>query len=160
MNRERKSQEENHLNKISKQVQEQQICWTPERVLHLLENRVMLAVQWARRVRWFDLLSNSSIAWKPVESQNESRVLLVLRAGLVINRATLHPGDQIPVSPGYTADHPIQRLEQTDAAILNRLGVLTGELRRLVREGRNVRVRLSPGLTLATERLAQLLRWV
>jgi len=160
MNRECKSQEENHLNKVSNQVQEQKICWTPERVLHLLENRVMIAVQWGRRVRWFDLLSNSSVAWKPVEYQNESRVLLVLRAGLIINREILHPGDQIPVSSGYKADHPMQRLEQTDAAILNRLGVLTGELRRLVREGRNVRVRLSPGLTLATERLAQLLQWV
>jgi DNA polymerase-3 subunit epsilon len=137
----------------------EQPSWTPERVCHLLEGRVMIAVHWARRVRWFGLLSNSSVAWTPRRDPDRNQVLLVLQSGVVVHRETLLPTSGIPVPPAYDTSS-LERLKQLDAVVIDRLRVLTTELRRLVGAGSDIRVKLSPTSTLEPEQLARLLQWV
>jgi DNA polymerase-3 subunit epsilon len=137
----------------------EQPAWTPERVCRLLEHRILVAAHWIRKVRWFGLLANSSVVWTSRRGPKNNRVLLVLESGLVVQRSSLPPDSTIPVSPGYRISTR-ERLREFDSSILDRLRVLTTELRRIVGEGGDLRIKVSPASTLKPERLSSLLQWV
>lgn len=136
-----------------------QSAWDAGKVCRLLENQVMVAVHWTRRVRWFSLLSESSIAWTPSNRTSQKRVLLVFRSGRVIHRELLPAGSEIPIPFAYRTSKA-QRRKNLDQSVFDRLRVLTTELRRLNRAGCNLQIRLSPACTLDRERLARTFLWV
>jgi hypothetical protein len=133
--------------------------WSPEEVCHLLESRLMATIHWARRIRWYGLLSDSSITWKPRYCQDNNRILLVLKSGSVIERNTLSQSTTIPDPPGYQVP-TVERLRRLDTTSIDRLTVLTTELKRLASDNRMLQVKLSPKSTLDSKRLSTLLRWV
>lgn len=137
----------------------EQPSWTPEKVCRLLEHRVLVATHWIRKIRWFGLLSNSSVVWSPRRDPECDRVLLVFHTGSIVERKALPPDSMIPVSPGYRISMK-ERLQQFDDPLLDRFRVLTTELRRIVDEGRDLRVKLRPASTMEPERLSSLLQWV
>lgn len=138
---------------------EEESSWTPERICQLFENRLMTAVYWARRIRWFGLLSNSSVAWKPRRCQGGSRALLVLKSGLVVERGSLPEGADLPVPPNHRISNA-QRMLRLNSTNIARLSVLTTELRRLTNAERDLSIRLSPRLALRGKRLSGLLSWI
>jgi hypothetical protein len=137
----------------------EQPSWTAEKVCRLLEHRVLVATHWTRKIRWFGLLSNSSVVWSHRRDPDRIRVLLVFHAGSLVERTELVPDSTIPVSPGYRVGMK-QRLQRFDGPLLNRFRVLTTELRRILDEGRDLRVKVGPDSTLGPERLSSLLQWV
>ena len=138
---------------------ETQPLWDADKVCRLLENRVMLAIYWTRRVRWFSLLSESSVAWTSSAGNGEMRVSLVLESGRIAHREMISNNSEIPIPSGY-ATSTNQRRRNLDQSVLDRLRVLTTELRRLSKAGCNLEIRLSPTSTLNAAKLARLFVWV
>jgi hypothetical protein len=133
--------------------------WNPERVCRILENRLMMAIYWARRIRWFGLLSDSSLAWRPRGHQDKNRTLLVLRSGSVIKRETLRENAELP-DPPWRQVSASARQAKLNVEAVDLLSVLTAELRRLVSADRELQVKVGPRSTLDHEKLTKLLKWV
>jgi hypothetical protein len=112
-----------------------------------------------RRSRWLCLLSESSLAWEARDSKSRSKIVLLLANGAVCHRQQLPLAQKTPVSSGY-AKRMTQRQKIFDLTTYERLRVVTTELRRLVAEGRQIEIRLSPNAILSQKHLARILPWV
>jgi DNA polymerase-3 subunit epsilon len=133
--------------------------WTPEAVAHAIENMIRHSAHLIRRARWFCLLSESSLAWTSADDPDNLTILLVLANGCVVNRNIVKTAEEIPIPPGCTKSFR-SRQKNMNLITYDRLRVLTTELRRLVSEGRDIEVRLGPGVTLNRRGIAKVLRWV
>ena len=133
--------------------------WTPEAVARSVDHMIMHCAHLIRRARWFCLLSESSLTWGTAEQPGQLQNLMVLKGGSVIKRGAMKPADKMPAPPRF--DRPFQRRQNRLSLITyDRLRVLTTELRRLIAENRQVRLRLGPNATLGNEELKRALRWV
>jgi DNA polymerase-3 subunit epsilon len=138
---------------------EQAPSWTPEAVARTIEKFAIRSALLIRRSRWLCLLSESSLAWKARDLKSRSKIVLLLENGAVCHRQQLPLAEKTPVSSGY-AKHMAQRQKIFDLTTYERLRVVTTELRRLVAEGRQIEIRLSPNAILSQKQLARILPWV
>jgi DNA polymerase-3 subunit epsilon len=138
---------------------EQEPSWTPETVASGIEHAVMRGALLIRRARWLCLLSEASLAWEARNARDHHKNVLLFEGGAVSSRKNLRAGEKTPLSAGHIKKIP-DRQKSFDVATYERLRVVTTELRRLVAEGRQIELRLSPTAMLAGRQLARILPWV
>jgi hypothetical protein len=103
------------------------------------------------------MLTDATIAFRPKVEGCDGR-MLVVEAGEVVE-ARDWAGEALDVPPGHA--RPMEeRKALFDLATWDRLRVLSTELRRLVSEGCELRVRLGPHATLERDDLATLFEWL
>jgi len=142
-----------------KEESDKEHIWTPETVAHAIENMILHSAHLIRRARWFCLLSESSLAWTSADQPDNLKILVVFANGSVVDRNIVRTAEEIPV-PSGSAKSFRSRQNNIDLITYDRLRVLTTELRRLVSEGRDIALRLSPGVTLNRRGIMKVLRWV
>ncbi len=133
--------------------------WKPESVAEIIEANVIKSTHRLRRARWLVWLTESSIAWEEADSSGKSRVLLIFENGEAIHRENLISGKDIPTPPGYKKRFN-ERQHSFDLMTLDRMRVVTTEIRKIVSAGDWIRVRFSPEKVLDSSMLARILRWV
>ena len=133
--------------------------WTPEAVARTIENMIRHSAHLIRRARWFCLLSESSLAWTSAEQRDNYKILVVFANGAAVDRNIVKTAEKIPVPPGRAKSFR-SRQNNIDLITYDRLRVLTTELRRLVSEGRDIELRLGPGVTLNRRGITKVLQWV
>ncbi len=135
--------------------------WTPEAVSRALASVIRRGAHMIRRGRWFCLLSESALAWNTGKTAGGGRRLLVFRGAAVAHRADIDADEEPMTPPGYQRPITIRRAS-FDIAAYDRMRVLNTELRRLLTDStdRDVRLRLSPEITLGPEQLIKALPWV
>jgi len=133
--------------------------WTPETVAQAIENMVRHSAHLIRRARWFCLLSESSLAWSSADRRDNAKILVVFKNGSVLERKDMKPGEKNPIPPGYGKSFRTRQMS-INLITYDRLRVVTTELRRLVAEGRNIELRLSPKVTLNRQEMMKALRWI
>ncbi|MGD8212585.1 MAG: GIY-YIG nuclease family protein [Desulfobacterales bacterium] len=133
--------------------------WTPEAVVHTIENMIRHSAHLIRRARWFCMLSESSLTWASAGQQDNLKILVVFENGSVLSRKIIKTAEEIPVPPGCAKSFR-SRQNNIDLITYDRLRVLTTELRRLVSEGRDIKLRLNPGVTLNRQEITKVLQWV
>lgn len=138
---------------------EEEPSWTPEAVARGIEHAVMHGAMQIRRARWLCVLSESSLAWEARNARDHHKNVLVFKNGAVGARKDLPIGKETPLSAGHIKKIR-DRQKSFDVTTYERLRVVTTELRRLVAEGRNIELRLSPTGILTGRQLARLLPWV
>ena len=133
--------------------------WNADRVANAVESILMRHAHWMRRARWFGLISEATMVWEPEPAGTASHIGIVVHFGRILDRIDLPAGAPIPAPPGYALDHLVRR-KGIDLTTYDRLRVLTTELRRLLAQGREIRVRLSPTRLLTNQDLHQILQIV
>jgi len=136
--------------------------WDPETTAERIDEVVIRAAHALRRARWLVRLSESTVAFRDRASAapEKTRVLVIAR-GRVVESATVAGGAALPVPPGHA--RPLaERQSLLRGAPLDRLRVLTTELRRVLAETEPaaVQVCLGPDRVLAGARLARVLSWI
>ena len=133
--------------------------WTPEAVARAIEATIRHSAHLIRRARWFCLLSESSITWASAGRTAPHKNRLVLENGAVIQPdAAKAAGGTIP-PPGY-ANSFRRRQNNVDLITYDRLRVFTTEIRRIIAEGRQIKLRLGPKVSLGRSELIKALKWV
>ena len=129
--------------------------WDGARVCRHLERAVGQAYQVLRRASWLCLLANSSVAYRE-PGENTGRYL-------VLSNAELTEQGELSLSTTLAAPERRGRLDTQrafDAARYDSLRILSTELKRILRDGGEVKIRLSQRRILAGASLSQLLRLV
>jgi DNA polymerase-3 subunit epsilon len=125
--------------------------WTPERVQNGVERLALRAALARRGARWFTRLTDATVAW--TEPGATRARLLILEHGEITARGDVEPGTSPPIPPGHARSRA-ERQQAFTIATLDRLRVLTTELKRLASEAAPVAVRLGPAPALDGARLA------
>jgi hypothetical protein len=133
--------------------------WTPEVVAGSIEKMVLHSAHLIRRARWFCLLSESSLAWSSADNRDNYKKLVVFENGSVFKQNNVKTGEETPIPPGCAKSFRA-RQKNINLITYDRLRVVTTELRRLLSEGRDVELRLGPGVTLNRQGIIKVLRWV
>ncbi len=133
--------------------------WTPESVSHALESNVRRGTHEIRRARWLVLLTESSLAWEETESSKYQRMLLVFEKGRVVHRRSIDTEEEIPVPPGYRKKF-VERQRSFDLLTIDRMKVLTTEIRRVVSSGHWLNLRLRPTVVLDRNKLTMIFKWI
>ena len=133
--------------------------YPPEAVARAIEKFSMRSALLIRRSRWLCLLSESALAWETRNPEDRSKIILLFENGAVGHRQKLPISKKTPLTAGYAKRIP-NRQKIFNLTTYERLRVVTTELRRLVTEGRNVEIRLSPNAILSNRQLAKILPWV
>jgi DNA polymerase-3 subunit epsilon len=132
----------------------------PEAVGELLDDATLRAAHLVRRAHWLRLIASSRLTW--ASRDGETSHVLVLCGGRVRERLSLALGS--PPPPLVGASWELQGRVELDLSVYDRLVVLTREIRRLVREGRPLTLRISnpnaPLIEIESPRLASMLSWI
>ncbi|MDF3072130.1 MAG: uvrC 1, partial [Polyangiaceae bacterium] len=129
--------------------------WDPPRVCRHLERASAQAYQVWRRAAWLCLVANSSIVYR--EPGAAGARFLTIRAAELAVAGDLAADSHLPV-PERDSRRETQRA--FDAARYDWLRILTTELKRILRDGGEVKVRLSRTRVLSGAALARVLRVV
>jgi DNA polymerase III subunit epsilon len=130
--------------------------WDPERVARHIERAVAQAYQVYRRARFLWLLHDSDIVYREPESAQPR--LLRMRDGAL--------SEAVDVSFDHRTSESVRPAPELRASAVfdrtkyDRLRVLTTELKRIVRDGGQVRIHFGPRSALASRWLAGALRLV
>jgi len=153
--------EDDETNRVAEQLLEADSDrnWTPEMVVETIESVVSRAAHLIRRARWLCMLSECSLAWEVSNAKNAKTNLIIVECGDVVRCNALKRNHEIPKPLGYSKSIRV-RQANFDLATYDRLRVVTAELRRLIANGRNVRLRLGPHATLNQSQLEKALKWV
>lgn len=138
---------------------DEQFIWTPERVARALESVLSRASFLLRRSRWFCMLSESSLSWKPGNGTSSEKMLMIIHNGRINKHASVPIHQATTVSPGYRRGFTVRR-RNFDLAAYDRMRVLTTEIRRLIKENRLLELRLSKHVCIKPARLSRFLPWV
>lgn len=130
---------------------------TPETVCRRMASLLRHCYHQLRRARWLVLLSESVVAWQILHGQNLR--VLVMEKGTVREHYQIDRLADMPRPPGIERSRQ-ERQNLMDLQSYDRLRVLTTEVRRLLSEGRLVRIAVGPKTVLGPERLRRLLLWV
>ena len=133
--------------------------WTAERIVRILKSIIRLSAFQIRRSRWFCRLCESSLVWTPSTGESEPKNLIMFKGGTPIIEESLSPSDKVPLSSGH-ANSLIDRQENFDLYVFDRMRVTTTEIRRLIQEGRSIELHLHPDVCLRNEQLKRMLQWV
>lgn len=131
--------------------------WTPELVAADLEWLALRAALASRRARWLTRLVESTLVWS--EPSADGARLLAVEGGAIARRERVEAGHD-PPAPAHHARGRAERHAGFTVARLDRLRVLTTELKRLVAKGHPVALRFTPSFVLADARLARVLDWL
>jgi hypothetical protein len=127
--------------------------WDGPRVRRHLERALGQAYQVLRRAAWLCLLANSSVAYR--EPGSSVTRFLVLHGTEIVESGDLLQNVELPLP------RALERLEtqlRFDAASYDSLRILSTELKRILRDGGDVTVRLSRSRSLRGAQLAGVLR--
>ncbi len=130
--------------------------WTPDDVSELIEKILMRAITALKRAGWFCLLSESSIIWDKTNRNHPGMNLMILNDGKISVNKTVSSSLSIPVPPGFTKP-VIERRKNFDLTLYDRMRVLTTEIKRIISEGREIKIRLSRSITLDNKKITSLL---
>jgi DNA polymerase-3 subunit epsilon len=133
--------------------------WAPEDVADTIEGVIRRAAYMIRRARWFSVLSQSTLAWKSPHVDDQQKIVLILKDGVIDDRKLLNITQEPPRPPGYAVSFD-NRKKCIDLITYDRLRVLTTELRRLVSEKRHIELCAGPTAILGCKELEKALRWV
>ena len=133
--------------------------WTPEAVVGAMESTVRHAAHLIRRARWFCLLSESALIWTSADQAEKNARLVILENGAVVKRGKVKATGNFQSPPGFAKSFGTRK-KNVDLITYDRLRVLTTELRRIIAEGRDIRLCLGPKVTLKRQELIKVLRWV
>ena len=122
--------------------------WSPERVASALHEIVRRAAHQVRRGYWLCLLSESTLVWSDA-------ALEIVRGRIHARRNAFAPRSFPPFAERRGAFDT-----DTNIDTLDRMIVLTKEIRRLVSEGREVRLHVGDTAVLDETKLAAMLRWI
>ena len=137
--------------------QETIAVWDGPRVCRHLERAIAQAYQVLRRAAWLCLLANSSVAYR--EPGSGTARFLLLEGGS-LRQAGEHASGTALVPPPAAPRTRLAIQRGFDAARYDSLRILTTELKRILRDGGEVRILLSRGRNFEGARLARLLRLV
>jgi DNA polymerase III subunit epsilon len=129
--------------------------WDPARVCRHLERAIRQAYQVLRRAAWLCLLADSSVVYR--EPDSPTARYLVLQAAELAESGDLAVDLALPI-PKARARSAVRHA--FDAARYDSLRILTTELKRILRDGGEVKIRLSRSRVLQGSQLAQLLKLV
>jgi len=129
--------------------------WTPEAVAAHLDALLRGAALALRRARWLVRLSEAHLVWLPRGRRTQHR-LLTIHAGHVADARDVADPRPPPLDALPFAD----RLPAFDLATVDRMMVLSGELRTLVRLGRPVQLALGPRALMDADDLRRLFLWL
>ena len=132
--------------------------WTPDSVCHLIESNVAQGAYEIRRARWLVLLSESSLSWQEMDAKGAKRFLLVLERGQVLYSRQIDT-EILPVPPGYRMTHE-ERQRSFDLMTVDRMRVVTTEIRSMVSNNACLMLRLSPTNVLNNTAMAKVFKWV
>ncbi len=133
--------------------------WTSEGVMRHVEHLISGAAFLIRRARWFVILSEAALAWSGADDPSGLQHVVVFEKGAMSCPPGRPTVAQVPIPPGYNRPFSARR-RQMDLSVYDRMRVVTTELRRLIREDRQVVLRLGRSAILSREALAKVLRWV
>jgi DNA polymerase-3 subunit epsilon len=131
--------------------------WSPEAVQAWLEWLLLRGAQARRRSVWLTLLLESSLVWR--EPGDRAARLIVVENGEVVEAASVGDGAVPPVPPG-SRRALVSRLDGFTVERLDRMRVLTSELKRLVAGGAPVALRFGAGQVLDGRRVGGALWWI
>jgi DNA polymerase III epsilon subunit-like protein len=129
--------------------------WDPERVCRHIERSLANAYQVLRRSSWLCLLANSTVYFR--EPQGAAGRLLRLEGARIV-AAQDSAAVELPAPQPRRARQAVQLA--FDAARYDQLRILTTELKRILRDGGDVAVRLSRTRRLSGTQLRSVLRFV
>ncbi len=133
--------------------------WRPETVAAMIEANVLKSTHELRRTRWLVWLTEASIAWEEVCDSRRRRMLLIFENGKIVHREDLVSEKNIPAPPGYKKRFN-ERQCSFDLMTLDRMRVVTTEMRKIVSAGNWIRMRFSPEIILDSDRLIRILKWI
>jgi len=131
--------------------------WDGPRVCRHLERAVAQAYQVLRRASWLCLLAHGAVAYR--EPSAATARFLVLEGGSVRQAGELATLTAL-AAPASTAPTRLATQRSFDAARYDSLRILTTELKRILRDGGEVEIRLGRRRAFAGARLARLLQLV
>jgi DNA polymerase III epsilon subunit-like protein len=130
--------------------------WTPAAVLEMIDGIVRRGSHLVRRGRWFQILANTTLCWETPQRETSPVRTLCIQQGAIspaAERSTLDDtATEIAAAPPRMAGRQIFRSAHT----YDRLRVLTTEIRRLLGEGRRIRVFPATGGPIANHGLMRL----
>ncbi len=132
-------------------------AWTPETVRAGLERLVLRAALARRRAIWLTRLVDAAFVW--TEPGSTTARLLVIERGEIVVGADCAAGAEPPVPPGGRRPRDARHAAFT-VAILDRLRILTTEMKRLAAAHAAMSLRLGTEPAQAGESLAAALGWV
>jgi DNA polymerase-3 subunit epsilon len=138
-----------------------QTSWDPDRVLRHLERAVAHGQQLLDRARWLCLLCDSTVVFREPGSELTRR--LTLHGGHVLDASDAPPQGLASASADcheLVARSLHDRQASLDRTHYDRLRTLTTELKRILRDGGTVAVRVSRRRWFRDGALARLLLWV
>jgi len=137
----------------------QKIRWTSENISKRLRHMVRVGTYLIRRTRWYYLLTESSLAWEEQGSGKDRKYLLVIRNGRPCFEDPIPVHKEIPLAPG----HPKSNLEKQrnfDLFTYDRMGIITTEIRRFLKENKDVELRFGSDISLKSDQLKKILQWI
>jgi DNA polymerase III subunit epsilon len=130
--------------------------WDCDRVVRHLERGVMHGYQLLQRARWLCLLYDSAVVFRE-PSSDQARLLLV-RGGRLEDARDIATDEQVANVP---AKRMLRDRQGTfDRNQYDRLRTLTSEVKRVLRDGGTVAIRVGRGRWLRGSKLDALLLWV
>jgi predicted GIY-YIG superfamily endonuclease len=127
--------------------------WDPERVVRHLERGVMHGYRLLQRARWLCLVYDSAVVFR--EPSDEWSRLLLMSGGQLVEARDVMPDEPIP---SMAATRPLRERQATfDRNQYDRLRIVTSELKRIMRDGGTVAVRVGRGRWLRDATLDALL---
>jgi len=132
--------------------------WSPEAVCGLLESNIMRGFYEMRRASWLLMLSESSLEWEECGFGKSDRFIMVLEGGSPVCK-NIYKKEEIPLPPGYLKNR-LERQIGFDAVVMDRMRVLSTEIRKLVSRKCYVRVRLGRTNCLDSLKLGRLFFWI
>jgi DNA polymerase III epsilon subunit-like protein len=134
--------------------------WTPAAVIAWLDGIVRRGSQLVRRGRWLMMLANATLGWTRDGPEAPHERVLSICLGDIHPVASPHGVNGVTESPVANDSRQIRRRIFESAATHDRLRVLTTEIKRLLSEDRQVRLRLAAGGVLENRSLIRLLNLI
>lgn len=136
------------------------IIWTPERVVKAIKRIIRIGAFSIRRARWFCRLYESTLFWSKADRKARGKNLLLIQNGFTIFKEELSPLSRDRIIPPGHRKSLFERQKHFDIATYDRMRVLTTEMRRILREGRDMELCFHPKNILDSEQLQKMLKWV
>jgi DNA polymerase-3 subunit epsilon len=135
------------------------VRWTSENISKRLRHMVRVGTYLIRRARWYYLLTESSLAWEEQESGKDRKYLLVIRNGRPCFEDPIPVHKEIPLPPVRRKSN-LEKQSNFDLFTYDRMGIVTTEIRKILKENKKVELRLRPNLSLNPAQLERILQWI
>lgn len=128
----------------------------PRAICHILESNIMAGTYEIRKNAWLLFLSESSLYWKEDRNGETMRYFMVFKKGKIFEK-----GLWTEVSKGPFTPMPIQEKQNNfDIIVLDRMRVLTTEIRKIISSGRFIVIISDSGKSIGIDNLRILYNWI